>query len=55
MIGEIGGADLGKRQSDEAPLAAEQAVADLRHDRVGHALIWGTLPMSSSTSAADGW
>ena len=37
--GEIGGADLGERQSDEAPLAAEKTVADLRHDRVGHALI----------------
>src|ERR1700753_4021959 len=42
-VGEIGGADLGDRQSDEAPLAAEKAVAHLRHDRVGHALIRRTF------------
>src|SRR5271156_3354998 len=42
-IGEIGGADLHERQSDEAPLAAQKAIADLRHDRVGHALIRRTL------------
>jgi hypothetical protein len=42
-IGVIGGADLGERQSDEAPLAAEKAVANLRHDRVGNALIRRTF------------
>src|SRR6202044_1853293 len=42
-IGEIGGADTGERQADDAPLAVEKAVADLRHDRVGHAPIRRTF------------
>jgi hypothetical protein len=41
--GKVGGADLGERQTNEAPLTAEKAIADLGHYRLGHALIGRTV------------